>query len=56
MPNGQALYDSIRDCLACSQLHTRSALYDGMIYNIKYNLIANQTSLLLLVYWFAVDQ
>ena len=36
MPNGRALYDSIRDCLDCSRLHTRSALYDGIIYIYTY--------------------
>ena len=30
MPNGRALYDSIRDCLDWSCLHTRTA-YDGII-------------------------
>ena len=35
MPNNRARYDLIRDCLACSQLHTRPAFSDGMMY-IKY--------------------
>ena len=56
MPNNQARYDSIGDCLACSRLHTRPALYDDIMY-IKYKiLIANQMSLILLIYWLMVDQ
>ena len=42
MPNGRVLYDSIRDCLDCSRLHIRSALYDGIIYiRIKFNCKSN---------------
>ena len=38
MPDGQALYDPLRDYLACSRLHTRSVLYDIILYMIiKYN-------------------
>ena len=38
MPNGRALYDPMRDFLACSRLHTRSVLYDGILYMIiKFN-------------------
>ena len=37
MPNGRALYDSIRDCLDWSWLYTRPA-YDGII---KFNCESN---------------